>query len=103
MPSEKYVIWSHEHRRWWRPNRQGYTSNLSEAGRYTKEEATEITLDVLPPGIQIGLPERVATHWDVHNAGTPTAPKGREYALKKAREEAEKKVELKFRRRHGVG
>lgn len=103
MPEEKYVIWSHEHNRWWRPNRQGYTQNLDEAGRYTKEEASDITLDVLPPGTEIGLPEDVAVYWDVYNAGAPTAPEGREMALKRAREEAEKKVELRFRRRHGVG
>ena len=37
-----YVIWSFEHRAWWRPNSQGYTPHLDEAGRYTKDEAGDI-------------------------------------------------------------
>ncbi len=28
---------------WWKPNERGYTSDLSEAGFYTKEQATRIT------------------------------------------------------------
>lgn len=28
---------------WWKPNRHGYTTDLSEAGYYSKEQAEEIT------------------------------------------------------------
>lgn len=35
----KYVIWSHEHRAWWRPDHLGYTTELREAGRYAGTEA----------------------------------------------------------------
>ncbi len=35
----RYVIWSHEHVAWWRPDNLGYTTNLAEAGRYTAVEA----------------------------------------------------------------
>jgi hypothetical protein len=38
----RYVIWSFEHRQWWRADRQGYTEHLSEAGRYSAEEAGDI-------------------------------------------------------------
>lgn len=34
-----YLIWSNEHRAWWRPNGRGYTSDLAAAGRYSREDA----------------------------------------------------------------
>lgn len=34
-----YLVWSNEHRAWWRPNSAGYTTQLDKAGRYTKNEA----------------------------------------------------------------
>jgi hypothetical protein len=37
-----YLIWSFEHHAWWRPERQGYTDNMADAGRYTAREAGEI-------------------------------------------------------------
>lgn len=37
-----WLIWSNEHRRYWKPARLGYTDSPSEAGRYTFEEAAEI-------------------------------------------------------------
>jgi hypothetical protein len=37
-----YLIWSNEHRRWWRAGESGYTSFIEEAGRYDKATAEYI-------------------------------------------------------------
>lgn len=39
---EEYLVWSNEHRAWWRPNSQGYTVHLLGAGQYTRDEALKI-------------------------------------------------------------
>lgn len=36
---EEYLIWSNEHRLWWRAGAHGYTSDIGKAGRYSREEA----------------------------------------------------------------
>lgn len=36
---DQFVLWSHHHALWWRPDAAGYTSNVLEAGIYTKAEA----------------------------------------------------------------
>lgn len=43
-PSEDdtYLVWSNEHAAWWGPNRCGYNTHLSHAGRYTRAEAIKI-------------------------------------------------------------
>jgi hypothetical protein len=41
----KFVIWSNEHKAWWRPNSQGYTLQMHQAGFYTLEQAVQICLD----------------------------------------------------------
>jgi hypothetical protein len=46
--SEAYLVWSHEHGRWWGPGRSGYTRRLSEAGRYTRAEAVAICAKAIP-------------------------------------------------------
>lgn len=43
MTEKKWLIWSLEHDAWWRRNSQGYTHNLEAAGRYSYEEALQIT------------------------------------------------------------
>lgn len=40
----KWLIWSNEHKAWWRENSRGYTMSRNEAGRYSMTEAMEICL-----------------------------------------------------------
>ncbi len=51
-----YVIWSHEHQAWWRPDCCGYTQEVSEAGKYTKAEAGNIVASATPHGIEVIVP-----------------------------------------------
>ena len=52
---DDYVIWSWEHRAWWRANREGYTESLAEAGHYTFDEAAEITVGHIPAGEEVAM------------------------------------------------
>ncbi len=46
-PSPKNLyVYSNEHQAFWRPNSCGYTTDILQAGLYTKEEADEICLDL---------------------------------------------------------
>jgi hypothetical protein len=38
----KYLIWSEEHKAWWKAEKFGYTRSLREAGRYELEEGLKI-------------------------------------------------------------
>jgi hypothetical protein len=42
MTDAKYLIWSNEHRAWWRPSHAGYTCLIEGAGRYSRAEAERI-------------------------------------------------------------
>jgi len=57
---EQYMIWSHEHRMWWRPNHQGYTKNVKEAGLYDDVAALRIHVNAVPHGIEVAVPEVTA-------------------------------------------
>lgn len=39
---DDYLIWSNEHSAWWGPDSDGYTSDLSKAGIYSRDFAMEI-------------------------------------------------------------
>jgi hypothetical protein len=43
-----YLIWSHEHGKWWGAFGCGYTRRLSEAGRYTRRDAILIACRAMP-------------------------------------------------------
>jgi hypothetical protein len=36
-----YLVWSNEHRAWWRQNGSGYTQDVWTAGRYDEAQAIE--------------------------------------------------------------
>lgn len=42
MMKTYWRIWSNEHKRWWKPNRHGYTESRNHAGIYSFEEASQI-------------------------------------------------------------
>lgn len=46
-----YLVWSNQHRMWWRPARRGYTEFIDEAGRYDRAEAEEIVADAALNGL----------------------------------------------------
>lgn len=48
MVDYPYLIWSNEHRAWWKPHRQGYTKRVKDAGRYSEAEVLEICTDAIP-------------------------------------------------------
>jgi hypothetical protein len=60
-----WLVWSHEHNAWWRPNSAGYTMHIATAGRYTKQEADRICesrsprkfADDPPPEVAVIAPE----------------------------------------------
>lgn len=37
-----YLIWSNEHRAWWRPDSFGYSPDIRGAGVYSRNEARDI-------------------------------------------------------------
>ena len=55
-----YLIWTHEHDMWWGPNERGYTSEVAEAGRYTRDQVADIVLDHVPAGEEVAVPEEIA-------------------------------------------
>jgi hypothetical protein len=46
--AELYLVWSHEHGRWWGVNKNGYVQSFVYAGRYTQREALLICTRAIP-------------------------------------------------------
>lgn len=57
----KYYIWSHRRDQWWRPNEEGYTDSLGNAGEYSWEATADIVLSSLP-GADIAVPVEMGKH-----------------------------------------
>lgn len=41
--SDQYLVWSNQHRCWWRANSAGYTNDIRAAGWYSRGEAIDIS------------------------------------------------------------
>ena len=68
MMSE-YLIWSNEHRAWWKPSSQGYTTELSRAGRYSRDEAISICANARDRWGAKSIPSEIpVVARDVHEA-----------------------------------
>jgi hypothetical protein len=86
MTDFPYLIWSNEHRAWWRPDRQGYTKRVADAGRYSEAEALEICANAIPgrqpnaplPEVPVPLQlvEACFQHFKEKHAGRDPDPPG---------------------------
>jgi hypothetical protein len=78
-----YLVWSNERMAWWRQNRHGYEKEISQAGRWTREQALAMCFRGAPgTGQKLGyLPDLPVREIDVHglceliNAQYPTMRK----------------------------
>lgn len=52
-------IWSNEHKAWWKPGSCGYTTDMTKAGLYTRENALTICRNAIPSSLYIGLPSEI--------------------------------------------
>jgi hypothetical protein len=53
---QRFLVWSHKHQAWWGPGHAGYTTDLMQAGRYTRAEALDICRNALPGQWKPGKP-----------------------------------------------
>lgn len=53
-----YVIWSNEHRAWWKPGEFGYSTDFAEAGLYDRQIA--LALCIGRRRMKDGVPDEIA-------------------------------------------
>lgn len=69
-----WLVWSNEHRGWWKPGGWGYTTSTAQAGRFTEEQAQVICSNANivprdPPNeIMVLAPDRECIFWDHHSS-----------------------------------
>lgn len=51
-----WLIWSHEHNMWWKPNEWGYTEDVKEAGIYSSAQAFHIVMKANLASQRLGGP-----------------------------------------------
>ena len=54
------LIWSYEHRAWWKASRWGYTPDISLAGRFSPAEAGSICATRHRQLHELAVPEHIA-------------------------------------------
>ena len=54
-PPPMFLIWSWQKLQWWRPARQGYTPDITQAGEYTFDQAAHIVIPHIPPGEEVAV------------------------------------------------
>jgi len=52
---DQYLIWSNEHRGWWRTGGCGYAPGLRDAGHYTRDQALRICRDAIFTSMHVGM------------------------------------------------
>lgn len=50
-----YLIWSNEHRGWWKAGAHGYSPHFNMAGHYTREAALRMCRDAIPTAMHLGM------------------------------------------------
>ena len=84
--SAKWLVWSNEHRAYWRPNMAGYTTFAKAAGRYTEKQAIEICRDARSHGDDGTPPPETMIHEDCISPNTevsgppPVTPESKQSA-----------------------
>jgi hypothetical protein len=69
MSEEIYLVWSNEHRGWWKPGGYGYSTGLRGAGHFSRDQAIAIRKQALPTAHHVGtiaeIPVRLADLTDI--------------------------------------
>ncbi len=52
---ETYLIWSNEHKAWWKAGRNGYATGLAGAGQFARDEAIQLCREALLTAPDIGM------------------------------------------------
>jgi hypothetical protein len=64
LKDDLYLVWSNEHRGWWKAGGWGYDAGLKMAGRFSRDEAIRICREALPTAARLRviseIPVRVA-------------------------------------------
>lgn len=76
MSEAMFLIWSNQHRAWWRPNSRGYTTFAKAAGIYTFEQARGMSWQGRAGWAEDGLvPDELAVPLDaIPEAFRPAMP-----------------------------